>query len=404
MKDMELDLDILENADDSEIKRIAEFNSVPDSAKERMFDISRKIYNEKTNTNARSNGIEVSGVEQYRKTVWQKFVAAAAALVLTAGAVSGGAWLIRNRKNVHTISTENETTLPTEENTATEATTENVTTLPTESVTVSETENEPHSFYDPITDSFIECDLSCFSFNLYNYKDDTHTDFNNRYPQWINLLNSFDYEELPSDYDIIDRMINYNGNTLNIAYTPYDESDDPYYIIIYENGIVSNSKDNNNIYYYQISEENAKKLIDMAETESKKMYDNLSPDLFLKLYTPVSADIICQNTDTHDEIRTLSNEDFDAFIKFLTASDQEYAPKELPSTDGAESDHILNSSPDFIFNIEIKEDNLKMYHIWFFNDNTIYCLYGGSATRRLYQASPEVYEAAKKMYDKYYTR
>ncbi len=399
MKDMELDLDILENADDSEIKRIAEFNSVPDSAKERMFDISRKIYNEKTNTNARSNGIEVSGVEQYRKTVWQKFVAAAAALVLTAGAVSGGAWLIRNRKNVHTISTENETTLPTEENTATEATTENVTTLPTESVTVSEadTSNDKISFYTPITNSFIECDPCHFFFQLHNSKDDTNMFFNNKNnAQWLKFMNSFNYEELPSDYDIIDCMINYNGNTLNIAYTPYDESDDPYYIIIYENGIVSYSIDNKNIYYYQTDEENTRKLFDMANKELNYICDNLSPDLFFKLYTPVSADISCPYTDY--ESHTISDDDLASFVKLLTAPNCEYTQTECPFIDEPDK------HPNFELNVELLEDEYKMYHIWFYDNDTIYCLYSSNAVRRYYKIPHELYEAGKKLYDKYYTR
>ena len=395
MNDKELDLNILENADDDEIMRIAALNSISESDKERMFNISRNIYNKKMNSTENAPTMEVSGVERYKKPVWQKLISVAAALILTAGAVTGSILLIKNSKNVTTISTETETTLPTEESTVTEATTENVTTLPTEAATVPESENEPHSFYDPITSSLIECDMSCFSFNLHNYKDDTHVDFNNSYPQWIDLLNSFDYEELPTDYDIIDFLINYNGNILDIAYLPYDESEDPYYIAIYENGIVSNSKDNYDIHYYQVSEENTKKLIDMAETESKNIYDNLSPNLFLDLYTPVSADITSPNTYMNGESRTLSNEDFDELIKLLTSSDQKYTPKETPVTE--------EFTPDFIINIEIKEDDLKMYHIWFFNDNTIYCLYNGSATRRVYQVSPEVYEAAKKLYDKYFT-
>ena len=48
MKDNELDLEILENADEAEIKIIADSCPASESDKERMFAMSRKIYKERT--------------------------------------------------------------------------------------------------------------------------------------------------------------------------------------------------------------------------------------------------------------------------------------------------------------------------------------------------------------------
>lgn len=95
MNDKELDLDVLENADDDTIKKIASDCPASEEEKERMFAISRKIYKERTNESNDTDSIQVSGVERYKKPVWQKIVAAAAVLTLTAGAVTGGALMLK---------------------------------------------------------------------------------------------------------------------------------------------------------------------------------------------------------------------------------------------------------------------------------------------------------------------
>ena len=48
MNDTRLNLDIFENADDETARKIAAYCSASDSEKERMFAMSRKIYQERT--------------------------------------------------------------------------------------------------------------------------------------------------------------------------------------------------------------------------------------------------------------------------------------------------------------------------------------------------------------------
>ncbi|WP_303805985.1 PASTA domain-containing protein [Ruminococcus flavefaciens] len=97
MNDKELGLDVFEMADDEEIKRIAADCPASPEEKERMFKLSQKIYNERTNESNEAHADEVSGVEQYKKPIWHKIVSAAAALALVAGLGAGGYMLARNK-------------------------------------------------------------------------------------------------------------------------------------------------------------------------------------------------------------------------------------------------------------------------------------------------------------------
>jgi hypothetical protein len=97
MNDKELGLDVFEMADDEEIKRIAADCPASPEEKERMFKLSQKIYNERTNESNEAHADEVSGVEQYKKPIWHKIVSAVAALALVAGLGAGGYMLARNK-------------------------------------------------------------------------------------------------------------------------------------------------------------------------------------------------------------------------------------------------------------------------------------------------------------------
>ena len=99
MNDKELNLDALENADEDTIRKIAADCPASDEEKERMFAMSRKIYNERTKESEYKNDMEVSGVDVYRKPAWHKFAAAAAALVIGAGAIAGGVMLKKNNNS-----------------------------------------------------------------------------------------------------------------------------------------------------------------------------------------------------------------------------------------------------------------------------------------------------------------
>ena len=97
MNDKELGLDVFEMADDEEIKRIAADCPASPEEKERMFKLSQKIYNERTNESNEAHAVEVSGVEQYKKPIRHKIVSLAAALALVAGLGAGGYMLARNK-------------------------------------------------------------------------------------------------------------------------------------------------------------------------------------------------------------------------------------------------------------------------------------------------------------------
>lgn len=90
MNDKELGLDVFEMADDEEIRRIAADCPASPEEKERMFKLSQKIYNGRTNESNEAPAEVVSGVEQYKKPIWHKIVSAAAALALVAGLGAGG--------------------------------------------------------------------------------------------------------------------------------------------------------------------------------------------------------------------------------------------------------------------------------------------------------------------------
>ena len=97
MNNEEFNLDIFENADDETKKIIAAHCPASDKEKERMFAMSRKIYNERSKDNNYDGNIEVSGVEQYKKPIWQRFTSIASALLLITAIGVGGGLMLKNR-------------------------------------------------------------------------------------------------------------------------------------------------------------------------------------------------------------------------------------------------------------------------------------------------------------------
>ncbi|MBR6967544.1 MAG: hypothetical protein IKH78_03335 [Ruminococcus sp.] len=96
MNDKYINLDTLENADEETLKKIAADCPASEEEKEIMFAMSRRIYKERTKESDYKNGMEVSGVEVYKKPKWHGFAAAAAAFVIVAGVVAGGMLLKKN--------------------------------------------------------------------------------------------------------------------------------------------------------------------------------------------------------------------------------------------------------------------------------------------------------------------
>ncbi|NLT08965.1 MAG: hypothetical protein GXY08_05620 [Ruminococcus sp.] len=106
MNEKDIDLKALENADDDTIRRIAAGCPASDEEKERMFAMSRKIYNSRTNEREYNNEAEVSGVDIYRKPKWHKLAAVAAALLIVTGVTAGGVLLSRNKGDNRIVNSE----------------------------------------------------------------------------------------------------------------------------------------------------------------------------------------------------------------------------------------------------------------------------------------------------------
>lgn len=112
MKDNDFDLDILENADDAEIRKIADNCPASESDRERMFAMSRKIYNERTKESKEAPVIEVSGVEIYKRPLWHKIVSAAAVIALIAGGTTGGMAMLKKNRSLNASVPDNSTIQP----------------------------------------------------------------------------------------------------------------------------------------------------------------------------------------------------------------------------------------------------------------------------------------------------
>ena len=92
-----IDLSILNNADDEIIETLLPFSSDEETRK-RVLSMSEKKFdemmNEKEHKNDDKYSVTVSGVERYHRPVWHKALGAAAALVVIAGGVGTGAFLM----------------------------------------------------------------------------------------------------------------------------------------------------------------------------------------------------------------------------------------------------------------------------------------------------------------------
>jgi hypothetical protein len=99
------EFDIFRNSDDSVLEQIAkEYTVLTDEEKERMFAMSERKYNITNNSNGtkemftEDSAAEVRGVERYKRPVWSRAVSIAAAAVLIAGGVGGGAYFMHTMK------------------------------------------------------------------------------------------------------------------------------------------------------------------------------------------------------------------------------------------------------------------------------------------------------------------
>ena len=101
MKDNDLNLDILENADKNTVERLSqEYRALSDSDMARLYAKSEKIYKKRQQIPEEGYSATVSGVEVYRRPMWKKITAIAASLILIPAAVGGGVLFMKNRNAV----------------------------------------------------------------------------------------------------------------------------------------------------------------------------------------------------------------------------------------------------------------------------------------------------------------
>lgn len=105
MKNTDLDLNVLENADNETVEKIAEsYTALDKKQMDRIFKISQKKYSEKASENVTTDhsvGDVSSGVEIYSKPKWHRFLAVASSIIIMAGAITAGVYLTKGFKNSH---------------------------------------------------------------------------------------------------------------------------------------------------------------------------------------------------------------------------------------------------------------------------------------------------------------
>lgn len=101
--------DIMKDMDDKTVEKIsADYKVGDDSAKERIYkEIVRRMNSENDAENTAA-GDEVRGVETYRRRNITRIISAAAAFIIVAGAVGGGAYLLKDHKSKSPVQTSDE--------------------------------------------------------------------------------------------------------------------------------------------------------------------------------------------------------------------------------------------------------------------------------------------------------
>ena len=150
--------------------RIAkEYPSLSDSARERMFNMTKEKMNISNYTDEANNN-SVYGVERYNRPRWIKFASMAATFAIIAGGIGGGGYLLRNmKKPVPAVSSSSET----EVTTTSSVTTNVTTTTAVAETTTATTESKrltPEEAAHKLTDSY--WDYECFFDSVAHTKAD----------------------------------------------------------------------------------------------------------------------------------------------------------------------------------------------------------------------------------------
>ena len=94
-------LDMLENTEQSVIDRLSsEFPPQDVNEKELIFKMSERKFNKNINGLSDDDEQTVSGVEVYKRPIWQRVLSAAAAITVLAGGITGTAYALKHFRNV----------------------------------------------------------------------------------------------------------------------------------------------------------------------------------------------------------------------------------------------------------------------------------------------------------------
>ena len=101
------EFDVLEDTGQSVIDRLAsEFPPADESEKERIFSMSEGKFNKHFSELPEDGENTVSGVEVYKRPVWQRIVSTAAAAVLITGGITGGAFAMKHFRGASNVASD----------------------------------------------------------------------------------------------------------------------------------------------------------------------------------------------------------------------------------------------------------------------------------------------------------
>ena len=381
MKDNGFDLEILENADDADIRRIADSCPASESDKERMFAMSRKIYNERTKESNETPVIEVSGVEIYKKPFWHKFVSAAAVLAVIAGGTAGGWALLNKNKTLDASVTDNSSFTSVTEN---NNTTNNM--EPTEKsgkdsplIDSDYAFNEYVKVYNPILNEEHEfavkrCHLYLESDILTYIYTQTYEMICTNVAKLAESYVSFDWKEVdPNDY------INDKDILIDCSFIDLDKDYDTNYrldFMFYDNGLVnvnfSNADDGNTIIQksYNIGKESADRLFSSVLEEYEFVKDNISPDKMPFMFGNVLT--LVEKSPKPSETYEISEDSAKNIKKILRSA--EWQETEQYTTDLDKKNLNLQEPPEYTIYFA-SEELSTAYKMEIYSFNIVCCYF-----------------------------
>ena len=333
--------------------------------KERMFAMSRKIYKERTKESKGTPVIEVSGVEIYKNSFWQKIVSVAAAIALVTGGVAGGWAMLKKSKTLDASVTDNSNSTPVTENNTTTTTTDNI--EPPEKsgknsplIDSDYTIDDHVKVYNPILDKEEDvlvrhCIVSIDPFNMDNSdRVDRYDILPCNAAKLSEYFKNFEWKETSDE----ERYNHTSYNLVECSYIfddEYTENTPELRVSFYDYGLVDvyyrpnvNTEDIHR--YYDIGQENTDKIINYVLAEYELVKSNKNPDKFIEL-------LDYSHTDVHKSYVKM-----DKYAN-LSYTDEQKLEKAILSEKWTECDETGWDSYD-----EDDGSTYSIYLIQFYND------------------------------------